>query len=144
MYKIIEMKLSEYNEVYSFWKSINGLGLSSADTKKNIKKYLAKNPGMSFVAKAEDYIIGTILAGHDGRRGYIYHFAVDEEFREKGIGKLLLSRVIQKFKSENILKCHLFVYKYNEIGKKIWEQLGWELREDIFVMSKEITEAGYL
>jgi GNAT superfamily N-acetyltransferase len=65
---------------------------------------------------------------------------VEEEFRGKKIGKTLLSQVIQKLRDAGIHKCHIMVYKNNLSGKAIWEKSGWTLRNDLDIMSKEITD----
>jgi len=117
---------------------MEGMGLSSADNRKNIKKYLKRNAGFSFAAFKDDKLVGSLLAGHDGRRGYLYHLAVHPDFRRKGIAKNLVNQSIKKLKKEGIEKCHVFIFKNNELGKKFWDSVGWKLREDIEVMSMYI------
>jgi ribosomal protein S18 acetylase RimI-like enzyme len=91
---------------------------------------------MSFIARNEDRIVGAILAGHDDRRGYIHHLAVDPVWRGKGVGTYLVSASIDALRREGIKKAHLFVFKENESAQKFWENLGWEIREDILIMSR--------
>ena len=62
-----------YEEVIFLWNQCDGIGLSDADSRGSIKAYLERNPGMSFVASENGNIVGAILCGHDGRRGYIHH-----------------------------------------------------------------------
>lgn len=135
-YSIHEMQICDYDEFYKLWSNTAGMGLSDADSYENIDKYLLRNKGLSFVCRYEGKIIGTILCGHDGRRGYIYHVTVAEEYRGKGIGQTLVDRSLQKLKEEGINKCHLFVFSDNEIGNAFWRSKGWNKREDIFVYSK--------
>ena len=82
--------IEAYDEVFTLWKQSEGVGLSSADSRENIHYFLEQNPGMSFVASAEGRIIGTVLTGHDGRRGYIYHLAVHPDRRRQGLGRTLV------------------------------------------------------
>lgn len=137
---ISEMQISDYDEVYKLWENTTGMGLSDADTLENIHKFLLRNKGLSFVCRHEDKIIGTILCGHDCRRGYVYHVTVAEKYRGRGIGQMLVDKSLQVLKEEGINKCHLFVFIDNEIGNAFWSAKGWAKREDIFVYSKTIKD----
>lgn len=140
---IHEMQISDYDEVYKLWENTAGMGLSDADTHENIHMFLLRNKGLSFVCRHEDKIIGTILCGHDSRRGYIYHVTVAEKYRGRGIGQMLVDKSLQALKEEGINKCHLFVFSGNEIGNAFWSAKGWTKREDIFVYSKTINDDLY-
>jgi len=133
-----ELKIDDYKEIYELWSSTPGVGLSGADSYENILKFLIRNKGLSFVCRHGDKIIGTILCGHDGRRGYIYHVTVAENFREKGIGQTLVEKSLQRLSDEGINKCHLFVFQKNELGNAFWKAKGWSKREDICVYSKSL------
>lgn len=133
---IREMQIEDYNEIYAIWENTPGIGLSDADTHENIYRFLLRNKGLSYVCRYKDRIIGTILCGHDGRRGYIYHVAVAEKYRRRGIGRMLVDKSLQSLKEEGINKCHLFVFRDNEVGNAFWKATGWTEREDIFVYSK--------
>jgi ribosomal protein S18 acetylase RimI-like enzyme len=133
---IQEIRLDDYSEIYELWRNTPGVGLSDADTYENIHRFLLRNKGLSFICRYGEKVIGTILCGHDGRRGYIYHVAVVEEYRCRGIGRMLVEKSLQKLKEEGVNKCHLFVFSDNEIGNAFWNSAGWIKREDIFVYSK--------
>jgi len=134
--------MGDYDEVYAMWQRCEGVGLSSADSRPNIAAYLDRNPGMSFVAKYEDTIVGAILCGHDGRRGYIHHLAVLDNYRRQGIGRQLVKRVLTALHAEEIQKCHLFIFNENEAGISFWQSIGWIFRQDIRVMSTTISEGN--
>ncbi|HHV97577.1 MAG TPA: GNAT family N-acetyltransferase [Clostridiaceae bacterium] len=133
-----EMQIDDYNEIYELWYNTPGVGLSNADKRENIERFLARNKGLSFFCKHGGKIIGTIMCGHDGRRGHIYHLAVAENYRGKGIGRRLVEMSLERLKSEGIDKCHIFVYPENDIGNGFWTSRGWIKREDVFVYSKSI------
>lgn len=135
---VSQMQIDDYNEIYKLWSNTHGMGLSNADTYENINKFLLGNKGFSYVCRYKDKIIGTILCGHDMRRGYIYHVTVVEEYRSKGIGQMLVEKSMQKLKEQGIHKCHLFVFADNESGNAFWNAIGWTKRKDIFVYSKNI------
>ena len=130
--------IEAYEEVLALWKKCEGVGLSGADSRESIHTFLEQNPGLSFVALTEGRIIGTVLVGHDRRRGYIYHLAVNPDRRRQGLGRRLVDRGLQALKEAGIQKCHLFVFKNNESGIVFWKSVGWEQRSDLVVMSKTI------
>lgn len=131
-----EMKASDYQGIFTLWQDGEGIGLSNADSEANIQRFLARNPALSFVAVHNGRIVGAILCGHDGRRGYIYHLFVAKPHRNKGLGRRLVTKSLERLKEEGIDKCHLFVFARNELGRNFWLNSGWTLREDLVVMSK--------
>lgn len=136
--KIRKMVIEDYEKIFELWSKTKGIGLSEADSKENIPSFLKRNEGLSFVCEVDGVIIGAILCGYDGRRGYIHHLVVHEEHRKKGIGNELVSKCLEKLKSKGIAKCHLFIFCDNEIGISFWNKTGWVKRDDIFIFSKKI------
>ena len=132
------MIIEHYDEVIALWKASENIGLSSADEREKIKSYLVRNPGMSFVAKENDDIIGAALGGHDGRRGYLHHLSIAESHRKRGIGRKLVEKCIESLRNIGIQKCHLFIFHTNKEGKTFWNKIGWSLRSDIQLVSKEL------
>lgn len=132
---IREMKPEDYDQIYSMWQITSKRALSEADSRQGIEKYLARNPGMSIVAEIDGKIVGTVLAGHDGRRGFIHHMAVMPQFRRHGIGKKLAKAATDKIFEDGIDKIHIFCYQNNETGQSFWRDFGFEKREDVFVYS---------
>ena len=139
-YSIRSMEPGDYPEVFELWNNGEGIGLSQADSEENIAKFLERNPRLSFVAVHADKIVGTILCGHDGRRGYIYHLIVSAACRNRGIGRALVEASLRRLKEQGIDKCHLFVFDDNELGKRFWKKSGWTLREDIVIMSRHTSQ----
>jgi ribosomal protein S18 acetylase RimI-like enzyme len=87
-------------------------------------------------------IIGTILCGHDGRRGYIHHLAVDQRYRRQSIGRKLVSRALEVLRAQGIRKCHLFVFTENINAMEFWRTLGFTDRIELSMMSKVIGDDG--
>lgn len=133
--KYREMELSDYEEVISLWRESEGVKLRDADSLDGIDKYLKRNPGLSFVAENNNEIIGTIMSGHDGKRGYIQHLAVKPSLRKSGIATELLSNCVSALRSEGIIKSHIHILSNNELGKNYWSNRGWKRRTDIDVYS---------
>lgn len=136
--EILPFTMDSYPEVMALWQASEGIGLSSADSEERIAFYLDRNPGMSFIAKSAGKVVGAVLCGHDGRRGYLHHLAVDQAFRQHGIGQTLVEKCLQALQALGIQKCHLFLIETNLEGRKFWKKVGWTLRRDIAVMSKNI------
>ena len=134
------MHTSDYEQASQLWQSLPGMGLSGADEKEKICEFLQKNSNTCFVALKGGNLIGTILGGSDGRRGYIYHLAVQQSEHKKGVGKILVDLCLNEFKRSGIQKCHIFVISDNAEGIASWEKVGWQLRDDILVMSIEIKD----
>lgn len=134
--EIRSMTINDYDEIFSLWKITSRRALSNADSRDNIERYLKRNPDMSKVAIENGKIIGTVLAGHDGRRGFIHHMAVLPEYRRKHIGHKLAIEAIKSISSDGIEKTHIFCYQDNITGQDFWKSLGFKKRGDLFVFSK--------
>jgi ribosomal protein S18 acetylase RimI-like enzyme len=135
---------ADYPVVYKLWKDTPGMGLRSLDdTEQGIKRFLARNPGSCFAAEAAGELAGVILSGHDGRRGYIYHTAVREEYRRRGIGRVLVRAVEAAMAGEGITKIALAAYKTNEEGNRFWKKAGFLSREDLVYRDKSINRENH-
>ncbi|MDL2399193.1 GNAT family N-acetyltransferase [Rhizobium mayense] len=126
---------ADYLGARSLWETTDGVGLSSADEEHAILAYLARNPGLSFVAEDKGNIVGTILVGHDGRRGLIHHLAVAASHRRQGIAKSLLDAGIAALREAQIEKCHLYVFEDNANGRAFWEAAGASRRVELALYS---------
>ncbi len=126
------MTLADYEKVYSIWSSSRGMGLNNLDdSKAGIGRFLERNPNTCFVAEIDGEIVGAILIGNDGRRGYIYHTAVLENNQKQGIVKALVEEGIHALKEIGINKVALVVFNRNMSGNLFWEKLGFTERNDI-------------
>ena len=139
--KIRVMNISDYEQVYQLWMSCSGMGLNNLDdSKEGIERFLNRNPETCFVAETEQKIIGVIIVGNDGRRGYIYHTAVDPDYRNQGIATKLVNEAMKTLKSLGINKAALVVFTKNSDGNAFWEKIGFTSREDLVYRNKAITE----
>lgn len=135
------MTIEDYEKVYQLWLSCSGMGLNNLDDSKDgIAKYLDRNPDTCFVAEKSDEIIGVIISGHDGRRGFIYHTAVNPEYRNQGIAKMLVEEAMDALKANGINKVALVVFDRNKDGNAFWEKVGFTVREDLVYRNKTISE----
>ena len=133
--KIAEMTPADCDEVLSLWRRTEGVGLNEGDTREGITRYLGRNPGLSHVARPDARIVAAVLCGHDGRRGYLHHLAVEPEFRGQGLGSAIVETCLARLASVGIEKCNLFVYTDNEQGARFWIRNGWTERTDLKVLS---------
>lgn len=132
---IREMTIEDYEEVFELWQITSKKALSKADEKEKIETYLNRNKGMSQVTIINNKIVGTVLAGDDGRRGFLYHQAVHPDHRKKGIGKKMVDKVKEKTKAKGIEKIWVFSYVENENAHVFWENYGFEKRDDFYVFT---------
>lgn len=138
---IRKMLIDDYDEVYALWMSCAGMGLNNLDDSRDgIDRFIKRNPETCFVAESENKIVGVIIVGNDGRRGYIYHTAVDPQYRGQGIARQLVDTAMQSLKQCGINKAALVAFGRNESGNAFWEKLGFTVREDLVYRNKAIAE----
>jgi ribosomal protein S18 acetylase RimI-like enzyme len=140
--EIRSMMIDDYDGVYALWMSIKGFALRSLDdSREGVERFLKRNPGNSVVAIEDGKIVGSILCGHDGRRGCLYHVCVHEAYRMRGIGKSMVVYCMKELEKEQISKVSLIAFTVNDIGNAFWKEIGWTRREDLnyydFVLNKK-------
>ena len=133
------LTIEDYDAAYILWKTSAGIGLKTLDdSETGIRKYLERNPLTCFIAEENGELAGTILGGHDGRRGYIYHIAVKPEFRNQGIGRSLIESVEKALIQEGINKVALISFKTNVGGNRFLKACGYPIREDVVYRNKSL------
>lgn len=125
------MTIDDYPQVYALWMTIHGFGIRSIDdSQQGVALFLRRNPTTCVVAELDGQIIGSILCGHDGRRGCLYHVCVAEKFRKHGIGQQMVQFCLEALKAEGINKVNLIAFKSNEVGNRFWQCLGWTQKDN--------------
>lgn len=139
MKKYRNMKASDHDALHEVWRSTgqetNG-AVTVDDSFEGLDKYIKRNPTTSFVALDGDKVIGVIMAGHDGRRGFFHHVSVMKEYQGQGIGKALVDHAMQALKDEGIRKVALVAFTDNDLGNGFWEKQGFTVREDLYYRNK--------
>ncbi|MDE1226168.1 GNAT family N-acetyltransferase [Vibrio aestuarianus] len=135
MVKIREMDIADYDDVIRLWGQTEGMSLRDADSKESINNYLIRNPKLSFVAVSANEIVGAVLVGTDGRRGYLQHLAVSSNYRGKNLGRELVNQAISALANVGVPKTHLFVYNENVNAQQFYEKLGWFPRDEVRMYS---------
>lgn len=135
------MRIDDYEAVYALWLSCARMGLNDQDdSREGIERYLNRNPDTSFVALQNEQVIGAILCGHDGRRGYIYHTAVHPDYRHQGIASTLVESAVAALKACGIHKVALVVFERNADGNAFWEKAGFTERNDLVYRNQTLKE----
>lgn len=135
------MNIEDYENVYHLWMHTKGMGLNTTDdSREGIAQYLHRNPNTCFVAEDNGELVGVIMSGHDGRRGFIYHTTVKDECRGQGIGRKLVDSALTALEAEGIHKVALVVFEKNALGNVFWEKLGFTVRDDLIYRNKNIHE----
>lgn len=134
--EIRPFQAADYDMAASLWREVFPHNRDLSDSRAYVCVFLHRNPGLSFVAVAGGRVVGAVLAGHDSRRGYVYHLGVLPAFRNIGIGAALLGEVEKALAAAGIVKLHLFVWQDNRGACDFYRRRGYQRREDIAVFSK--------
>jgi ribosomal protein S18 acetylase RimI-like enzyme len=130
---------ADYQEVYDLWCSMEkGLHVGRSDTAAEIEKKLARDPDLFLVAESHNKIIGSVIGGYDGRRGLIYHLAVNASFRGQGIGSQLMKEVESRLRAKGCLKCYLLVIEGNQEAESYYRNRGWYPMDTVHIFGKEL------
>ncbi len=136
-YTFRALALADYDSVRALWERSPGIGLNESDTREAIGAFLERNPGLSLVALAADgSLAGAVLSGHDGRRGYLHHLAVDAAHRRRGLGSTLVERCLTDLRALGIPKCNIYLFADNADGRAFWLREGWAVRDDLVVLQR--------
>lgn len=135
------MQPSDYAAAVALWQQNPGVQLRDADSEPAILRYLARNPGSSFVAEVNQKLVGTVLCGHDGRRGFLHHLIVDDAFRRNGIATMLVSAALQSLRAQEIFKTHILVLAGNADAVAFWQACEFRQRDDVILMSYTVADA---
>jgi putative acetyltransferase len=134
-------RMKDYDAVFALWRRCEGVGLGESDTRAAIVAYLRRNPGMSYVAQMKGRLVGTVLCGHDGRRGYLHHLAVSKRYRRAGLGRRLVDLCLERLRRIDIHKCNIFVFADNVDGMAFWTRTGWTPRPDLSLLQVDLSGA---
>jgi ribosomal protein S18 acetylase RimI-like enzyme len=130
--KIRPYMIDHYDDVMALMHHTSGVSIRDADSRSATERYLARNPGLSFLSIDGEQVVGCAMCGHDGRRGYLQHVVVDEAYRGRGIAHELVERCLAELHKIGIDKTHIDVFVDNDIANVYWPRRGWQLRKDIY------------
>ncbi len=129
--EINQMTMADYDDVLSLLRATPGVAIREADSREATERYLTRNPELSFVARSATRLVGCIMCGHDGRRGYLQHLAVDPTHQRRGVGTALVGRCLMELRRLGIDKTHIDVFITNAPAHQYWTNRAWKRRDDI-------------
>ena len=132
--KIEKFKIKYYDEVVELWRRA-GIEMVSSDTIDEVTRVFNRNPDLILIGKVQEKVIAVVIGAFDGRRGYVHHLAVDPNYQKMGFGKTIMDALIEQFRKMNIHKVHLFIEKSNRSVVEFYKNIGWDVREDLTMMS---------
>ncbi len=133
-----EFSLNDYDAVRALWQQYpDELGIGRSDTREELAKKQRHDPGLFLVAEENGRIVGTVIGGFDGRRGIIYHLAVDRGFRRQGLGRRLMVEIERRLAERGCLRAYLLVKPENLQALEFYERHGWE-RMPLTIMAKNL------
>jgi ribosomal protein S18 acetylase RimI-like enzyme len=140
MVQIREFNFSQdLEEVRNIWENAGaGVQLRRSDDPEELQKKLQRDPDLFLVACTGGKIVGTVIGGFDGRRGLIYHLAVDQEHREKGVGSQLMDEVENRLRLKGCIKSYLLVTRENDLAMRFYEKRGWQHMDSILLYGKDL------
>lgn len=123
----------------ALWQRTEGMGLGAWDEAEPVHRFLERNPGLSVVAECDGRLVGAALCGNDGRRGFLYHLAVDREFRGRGLGRQMVDHCLSRLRELGLTRCHIVAYQDNVEGRSFWRHLGFRERTELALCSRDLT-----
>jgi N-acetylglutamate synthase len=133
-----EFSIGDYDNAVQLWKRVEGIEIAEGDDKESVAGFLARNPGLSRVATDGSIVVGVALCSHDGRRGHIYHLAVDPNYQGRGLGKRLVDECFDGLRRVGIQRAIILVAHDNPRGRDFWKRCGWEDVPGAMVMGKDL------
>ncbi len=133
-----EFRIEDYDAAVELWNRVEGLDVAEGDDRETIRRFLGRNPGLSRIATAGTTIIGAVLCGHDGRRGYIYHLAVDPKYHGRGVGRQLIDQCLAGLKRAGLERANILVASDNPRGREFWRRCGWEDLDGALPMGRDV------
>jgi N-acetylglutamate synthase len=121
-----EFSINDYEAAVELWHRVKGIEIAEGDDRESVAQFLARNPGLSRVAIDGSATVGVALCAHDGRRGHIYHLAVDPAYQGRGLGKRMLDECLEGLRRTGVKRVIIMVADDNPRGRGFWRRSGWE------------------
>ena len=121
-----EFVMEDYEPAIELWKRFENIEIAEGDDKEDIANFIRRNHGLSRVAEEGKKMVGLALCGHDGRRGYIYHLAIDPAYQRLGVGKRLVDECLEGMRHARVKRALILVAGDNVVGHSFWQRCGWE------------------
>lgn len=138
MFTIHPLEVKDLPAALELWRRAEGVEIAEGDSPEALARYLARNPGISQAAFVGDSLVGAVLAGHDGRRGFLYHLAVEPRFQNIGVGRALVERAVTLLEAQGLRRALILVAHNNDSGADFWSRRGWEKMDFARPMGRDL------
>lgn len=138
--EILPMAVEDLEAVTAPWNGTEGVGMNESDEPGQLRAFIDRNPGLSLVARDGMRLVGAVMCGHDGRRGFLYHLAVLPAYRQRGVGRAMVERCLHALGSLGLLRCNILIYVDNHAGEQFWKRGGWYDRSELKLLQRDITD----
>ncbi|MBW4331314.1 GNAT family acetyltransferase [Stakelama sp. CBK3Z-3] len=122
---------SDFDDVDSLWRRCFPDAPERNRAEYSIPAKLAVDDGLLLVADAAGAVAGSVMAGYDGHRGWLYAVAVDPDYRMRGIGAALVRAAEARLLELGCAKVNLQILGENAPVARFYHQLGYEIEERI-------------
>jgi len=136
--RVSRLTIEDFEKASVLWKETPGIGSACVESKERLTSFLRRNPNLSFKLSDSDAIVGTVLCGHDGTRGYLHHLALAAAYRGQGMGKMMVDRSLEGLRRLGISRCHFFIDSHNGESDELWKTLNWNEQREVKVYSHDI------
>ena len=137
--EILPMAVDDLDDVTVLWNATEGVGMNESDGPEQLRGFLDRNPGLSLIARDGSRLVGAVLCGHDGRRGFLYHLAVLTDYRKRGLGRAMVDRCLKSLSMLGLLRCNILIYVDNHSGEQFWRKGGWFERNELKLLQRDIS-----
>jgi ribosomal protein S18 acetylase RimI-like enzyme len=128
----------DYPAVIDLWQNAGpGIHVRRSDQPEEIERKLERDPDLFLVAEVDERIVGAVLGGFDGRRGMMYHLAVAESYRRRGLGLALMDELERRLRSKGCIRYYLLVTTDNDLAIQFYEAHGWK-HLDLYAFGKDL------
>lgn len=135
-FELRELQPADYDAAMALWNSAPGVRVN--ESREEFERILRRNPGLGTAAWIGAELAGAVLCCHDGRRGYLYHLAVADQFRRRGLARAIVDQCLNLLQQEGIERCTIFLIADNAAGKTFWLNHGWRERTDLVAFARDL------
>jgi len=129
---------AEFEAIRALWERAGpGIQLRPSDSEAELAKKIERDPDLFLVADWRERIVGAVLGGFDGRRGFVYHLASDPAHRGSGIAQALMAELEARLRAKGCIRMNLQVTRNNFEAMTFYERQGW-LRLDTYTYGKDL------
>jgi len=130
--QVREFQITDYDAVVSLWQ-VAGIHLSRTDSQANILRNLERDPDLFLVGVENEILVGAVMGAYDGRRGWVYHLAVQPEYHGQGFGAGLLTELEARLRDKGCRKINLLIEPANGEVQHFYERYNFKRTELIFM-----------